>query len=154
MRACVLGTSSTSGETGASSSQVVPCQSGKKYTVPYVVYEKTWPCGDYPPDGKVSFNIVASECDGAPCDITLIDLRISRAWSESGARSIAVMAVPSARPLGHLPVGPVKPAAQPLGLGLSASDLADAAPHAAGARLSHSPSTPRVFMVTCVAVTP
>ena len=57
-------------ETGASSSQVVPCQSGKKYTVPYVVYEKTWPCGDYPPDGKVSFNIVASECDGAPCDIT------------------------------------------------------------------------------------
>ena len=56
--------------TPASSSQVVPCQSGKKYTVPYVVYEKTWPCSDYPPDGKVSFNIVASECDGAPCDIT------------------------------------------------------------------------------------
>ena len=48
----------------------MPCQSGKKYTVPYVVYEKTWPCGDYPPDGKVAVNIVASECDGAPCDIT------------------------------------------------------------------------------------
>ena len=33
-------------ETGDVSSQVVPCQRGKKFTVPYVVYEKTFPCKD------------------------------------------------------------------------------------------------------------
>jgi hypothetical protein len=54
-------------ETGATSTQVVKCQSGKKYTVPYVVYEKAFPCGDYPPDEVVSFNIVAAECDGKDC---------------------------------------------------------------------------------------
>jgi len=50
-----------------SSSQTVACQSGKKYTIPYVVYEKTWPCADYPPDHQVIFNITAAECDGVSC---------------------------------------------------------------------------------------
>ena len=49
------------------SSQVVPCQSGKKFTVPYVVYEKTFPCRDYPPDGVVTFKNITVECDGTPC---------------------------------------------------------------------------------------
>merc|ERR1711907_799013 len=54
-------------ETGDTSSQVVKCQSGKKYTVPYVVYEKTFPCGDYPPDGIVTFRDIVAECDGKDC---------------------------------------------------------------------------------------
>lgn len=54
-------------ETGSKSSQVVKCQNGKKYTVPYVVYEKVWPCADYPPDGKVTFNNIKAECDGKDC---------------------------------------------------------------------------------------
>jgi len=54
-------------ETGATSTQTQRCQSGKKYRVPYVVYEKEFPCKDYPPDGKVDFKIVALECDGADC---------------------------------------------------------------------------------------
>jgi len=54
-------------ETGATSTQVVKCQSGKKYTVPYVVYEKAFPCRDYPADEVVSFNIDTAECDGADC---------------------------------------------------------------------------------------
>lgn len=29
-------------ETGATSTQNVPCQNGKKFVIPYVVYEKTW----------------------------------------------------------------------------------------------------------------
>ena len=32
-------------ETGQSSTQTVKCQNGKKYVLPYVVYEKTFPCG-------------------------------------------------------------------------------------------------------------
>ena len=48
-------------ETGAISTQIVPCQSGKKYTVPYVVYEKVTACKNYPPEGKVTFyNIVGA----------------------------------------------------------------------------------------------
>ena len=54
-------------ETGATSSQTVKCQSGKKYTVPYVVYEKTFPCRDYPPDGNVTFHDIVVECDGKDC---------------------------------------------------------------------------------------
>jgi len=54
-------------ETGQSSSQVVPCQSGKKYVIPYVVYEKEWRCSDYPPDGVVSFRNIIVECDGTEC---------------------------------------------------------------------------------------
>jgi len=54
-------------ETGAKSTQVVKCQAGKKYTLPYVVYEKAFPCGDYPPDGIVSFNVDVAECDGKDC---------------------------------------------------------------------------------------
>ena len=49
------------------SSQEVPCQRGKKFTVPYVVYEKTFPCRDYPPDGIVTFRNITVECDGTPC---------------------------------------------------------------------------------------
>ena len=37
-------------ETGDVSSQVVTCQNDKKYNIPYIVYEKTFPCADYPPD--------------------------------------------------------------------------------------------------------
>jgi hypothetical protein len=54
-------------ETGKSSKQTVKCQSGKKYTVPYVVYEKTFPCGDYPPDEVVTFTNITAFCDGTPC---------------------------------------------------------------------------------------
>jgi len=54
-------------ETGATSTQNVPCQSGKKYTIPYVVYEKVFPCADYPPDGIVSFFDIIAECDGKDC---------------------------------------------------------------------------------------
>lgn len=54
-------------QTGRKSSQVVRCQNGKKFTIPYVVYEKVWPCGDYPPDGKVSFTNIKASCDGADC---------------------------------------------------------------------------------------
>jgi len=54
-------------ETGHSSSQVVKCQSGKKYRIPYVVYEKLAPCRDYPPDGKVTFTDIVIECDGQDC---------------------------------------------------------------------------------------
>jgi len=54
-------------ETGAKSSQIVKCQNGKKFTVPYVVYEKTFPCKSYSPDGKVTFDVVKLECDGSDC---------------------------------------------------------------------------------------
>ena len=51
-------------ETGETSSQTVKCQSGKKYTIPYVVYEKTFPCDTYPPDQIVTFTNIIVECDG------------------------------------------------------------------------------------------
>ena len=54
-------------ETGDSSSQVVKAQSGKKYTIPYVVYEKTFPCADYPADEIVTFRDIIMECDGKDC---------------------------------------------------------------------------------------
>jgi hypothetical protein len=54
-------------ETGQVSSQNVVCQDGKKYTLPYVVYEKTFPCKDYPPDEIVTFYDVKVECDGQDC---------------------------------------------------------------------------------------
>lgn len=54
-------------DTGEQSQQTVKCQDGKKYTVPYVVYEKTFPCRDYPPDGKVTFHDIVIECDGQDC---------------------------------------------------------------------------------------
>jgi len=54
-------------ETGKTSSQTVACQSGKKYVVPYVVYEKEWTCSDYPPDGVVTFRDIVVECDGTDC---------------------------------------------------------------------------------------
>merc|ERR1712136_13613 len=54
-------------ETGETSSQVVQCQSGKKFVVPYVVYEKVFSCYTYPGDGKVSFRNIIVECDGKDC---------------------------------------------------------------------------------------
>jgi len=54
-------------ETGASSTQNVVAQKGKKYTIPYVVYEKVFPCADYPPDEKVEFFDIVAECDGKDC---------------------------------------------------------------------------------------
>jgi len=54
-------------ETGAVSSQKVTCQNGKKYRIPYVVYEKKWPCADYGADQIVSFQILQAQCDGANC---------------------------------------------------------------------------------------
>lgn len=57
----------TNVDTGVTSSQIVKCQDGKKYRLPYVVYEKTWPCRYYPEDGQVTFNIVKAECDGEDC---------------------------------------------------------------------------------------
>ena len=52
---------------GTVSKQNVACQKGKRYTVPYVVYEKVWSCGAYPPDGKVTFSNITAECDGEDC---------------------------------------------------------------------------------------
>ena len=57
-------------ETGETSSQVVQCQSGKKFVVPYVVYERVFSCFTYPGDGKVSFRNIVVECDGT--DFTLL----------------------------------------------------------------------------------
>jgi hypothetical protein len=51
-------------ETGETSSQTVKCQDGKKFTIPYVVYEKTFPCYTYPPDQIVTFTNIIVECDG------------------------------------------------------------------------------------------
>lgn len=56
-------------ESGAVSSQKVPCQRGKKYNIPYVVYEKTFPCRYYPPDEVVTFRNITVECDGSPCKV-------------------------------------------------------------------------------------
>jgi len=54
-------------ETGAKSTQIVKCQSGKKYVLPYVVYEKVFPCADYPSDQIVTFTDIVAECDGKDC---------------------------------------------------------------------------------------
>ena len=54
-------------ETGVKSTQNVPCQSGKKYNLPYIVYEKTFPCANYPPDEAVNFYNIIAECDGVTC---------------------------------------------------------------------------------------
>jgi hypothetical protein len=54
-------------ETGVSSHQIVKCQNGKKFKLPYVVYEKLFPCRDYPPDGVVTFTDINIECDGKDC---------------------------------------------------------------------------------------
>jgi len=54
-------------ETGAKSTQTVKCQDGKKYVIPYVVYEKAFACRDYPPDGIVTFTDIIAECDGQDC---------------------------------------------------------------------------------------
>ena len=40
------------------------CQDGKKFIIPYVVYEKTFPCNSYPPDENVTFFDISVECDG------------------------------------------------------------------------------------------
>lgn len=37
------------------------------YKIPYVVYEKTFPCSSYPPDEKVTFHILEADCDGKSC---------------------------------------------------------------------------------------
>jgi hypothetical protein len=58
-------------ETGVTSSQNVVCQDGKKYNLPYVVYEKTFPCADYPPDEIVTFRDIKIECDGSDCTDTV-----------------------------------------------------------------------------------
>ena len=65
----------TNVDTGAVSTQTVACQSGKQYTVPYVVYEKTFPCADYPPDENVTFYDIIAECDDA------IDCADEIAWT-------------------------------------------------------------------------
>lgn len=36
----------------------------KNFTIAYFVYEKVAPCGDYPPDGKVTFSNIYMECSG------------------------------------------------------------------------------------------
>ena len=54
-------------ETGAISHQTVKCQNGKKFTIPYIVYEKVFGCSTYPPDEIVTFNDIFVECDGKDC---------------------------------------------------------------------------------------
>ena len=46
----------------------------KNYSIAYFVFEKTAPCGDYPPNKIVTFNDVRIEWDGAPQKAT---------WTES-----------------------------------------------------------------------
>ena len=53
-------------ETGETSSQVVQCQSGKKF----VVLSRAFSCYTYSGDGKVSFRNIIVECDGT--DFTLL----------------------------------------------------------------------------------
>ena len=38
-----------------------------QYNLPYIVYEKTFPCKDYPPDEIVTFRDIKVECDGSDC---------------------------------------------------------------------------------------
>eukprot|EP00163_Fabomonas_tropica_P027436 TRINITY_DN5286_c0_g1_i2.p1 TRINITY_DN5286_c0_g1~~TRINITY_DN5286_c0_g1_i2.p1 ORF type:complete len:284 (-),score=87.89 TRINITY_DN5286_c0_g1_i2:145-969(-) len=54
-------------ETGATSSLQAKVPNGKKVTIPYVVYEKTWPCRDYPSDEKVTFYDIKASCDNQDC---------------------------------------------------------------------------------------
>jgi len=54
-------------ETGEMSQQIVKCQDGKKFTIPYVVYEKVWSCRHYPPDEEVTFTDISILCDGEDC---------------------------------------------------------------------------------------
>merc|ERR1712160_142046 len=54
-------------ETGVSSTQLVAAQKGKKYNLPYVVFEKTFPCQNYPPNEVVTFRNIIAECDGVDC---------------------------------------------------------------------------------------
>ena len=54
-------------QSGETSTQVVKCQDGKKFTVPYVVYEKAFPCNRYPPDEIVTFYDIKVECDYRDC---------------------------------------------------------------------------------------
>ena len=42
---------------------------GKKFVVPYVVYERVFSCYTYPGDGKVSFQNINVECDGTDCTL-------------------------------------------------------------------------------------
>jgi len=100
-------------ETGEVSSQVVPCQRGKRYTIPYVVYEKTFPCRDYPPDGIVTFRNITVECDGVPncpikwearvkdanCNMAahIGEHNISITWDTSGEMAPALRGLSSAQ---------------------------------------------------------
>jgi len=59
--------SQTNVETQQMSQQMVQCENGKKFVIPYFVYEKTWPCQYYPPDQIVTFRDIIIECDGKPC---------------------------------------------------------------------------------------
>ena len=52
-----------SGSTSWDVTMNIPIQKGKTYTIAYVVYEKVAPCGDYPPDGSVTFSKVRVFCD-------------------------------------------------------------------------------------------
>lgn len=61
----------TNTNNGQSSSQVVQCQNGRKFVIPYIVYEKTWPCSSYPPDQNVTFHSIVAECDGKDCTQTI-----------------------------------------------------------------------------------
>uniref|UniRef100_A0A7S3F1E2 Uncharacterized protein n=1 Tax=Haptolina ericina TaxID=156174 RepID=A0A7S3F1E2_9EUKA len=66
-------------ETGVTSSQVVPCQNGKKFLVPYIVYEKVFPCRSYPPDGVVTFRNITMECETASA--ASVDCKNLVTWS-------------------------------------------------------------------------
>ena len=60
-----------SGSTSWEVTTVIPIQSGsngvpKNYSIAYIVYEKDAPCGDYPPDGVVTFTNIHLACDGKP----------------------------------------------------------------------------------------
>lgn len=67
-------------ETGATSTQTVKCQEGKTFVVPYVVYEKTFPCSSYPPDGVVTFRNITMECETDAGEVSA-DCKQSVAWS-------------------------------------------------------------------------
>ena len=49
------------------------------FLVPYVVYEKTFPCRDYPPDGIVTFHNITMECETASAPS--VDCKEQVTWS-------------------------------------------------------------------------
>ncbi len=86
-------------ETGVSSTQVVPCQNGKKFVVPYVVYEKVWQCSAYPADEIVTFRDIKISCDNKVSKAVCVPLLFVRLWCTSSYLTLRASLPPS--PVSH-----------------------------------------------------